>query len=738
MALDDMIKSLPESQALDKISKDATNRDEDDLAHQMKQKQERTVSLLSKHISDVWTDVEEANRDVRTSMLVSLRRVKGEYDALKLAAIRAFQGSEAYIRSAENKCRAADSWIKDIYRGNEDLPWELEPTAVPDLPDNIKEQIEEQIQKQGEQMLQQLQMEAQQKGTQVDPNDVAVLMQEWQEDAEDKATEALSKEAAERCKRAAKQIRDQNQEGGWNDAFKDFLWYFIRLRMGIIKGPTLTKKSKNVWQVDENNKFAIKTVETLITDVYAVNPFNFYPIKGMSKINDGDLIEVHSLTKDALSKLIGVPGYDQTEVSAVIAELQSGALKSKWFTIQDETAVAQAEKDKNTTSLNDKPLDTVLAQEFWGTVSGTLLIEWGLAEGINPSLQYQVNCWKIGQHVIKAVINPDGLGRKPYHCSSWAKNPNWIWGEGLLDFSAVIEDTLNAITRALINNIAIASGPQVEVNTDRCDTKTPLHPWGRWESTSAQMKEGKAVEFWQPNMHVQELISAWEFFSKVLDEMTVPAYAQGASQSGVTAGTATVFTQLLAAASRSIKAVVANIDDDIISPYIQMCYDFLMKTTTDESLKGDARAVAKGVNGLLAKEQQAQRKVEFLQVAANPAFSQILGAENIGAILAQIAKANDILLPDMDRLEGGSEVEQMFAKIIGAQAGADPNQQTGQIGAGGTPANSQATTSDGRAMGSPDQQQPVASVPQPQAPANNVQENVPLGMPTRKGHMYQG
>ena len=86
--------------------------------------------------------------------------------------------------------------------------------------------------------------------------------------------------------------------------------------MGIIKGPTLTKKSKNVWQVDENNKFAIKTVETLITDVYAVNPFNFYPIKGMSKINDGDLIEVHSLTKDALSKLIGVPGYDQTEVSA--------------------------------------------------------------------------------------------------------------------------------------------------------------------------------------------------------------------------------------------------------------------------------------------------------------------------------------------------------------------------------------------------------------------------------------
>ncbi|MTV59169.1 hypothetical protein GM547_14085, partial [Streptococcus pneumoniae] len=74
--------------------------------------------------------------------------------------------------------------------------------------------------------------------------------------------------------------------------------------------------------------------------------------------------------------------------------------------------------------------------------------------------------------------------------------------------------------------------------------------------------------------------------------MTVPAYAQGASQSGVTAGTATVFTQLLAAASRSIKAVVANIDDDIVVPYTQMCYDYNMKFTNDNTIKGDAHVVA--------------------------------------------------------------------------------------------------------------------------------------------------
>jgi hypothetical protein len=184
--------------------------------------------------------------------------------------------------------------------------------------------------------------------------------------------------------------------------------------------------------------------------------------------------------------------------------------------------------------------------------------------------------------------------------------------------------------------------------------------------------------------------------------MTVPAYAQGASQSGVTAGTATVFTQLLAAASRSIKDVVSNIDDDIITPYIQMCYDYLMKFSEDDSLKGDARAVAKGVAGLLAKEQEAQRKVEFLQVVANPAFTQILGAKNIGYMLAQIAKANNFSLPDMERLEGDETIEQLLQVILNSQAGVDPNQATGQIGAGGTPTNAQNTTADGRPAGAPE------------------------------------
>lgn len=680
--------------------------DENFLKDSLKKTQPEVVTKLSTYIDGVWAQNKEDNKHTRNEMVKQLRRARGEYDPLKLQNIRAFKGSEVYLRTAENKCRSAYSWITDIYRGDNDLPWSLEPTALPTLPDETKAQLEAEINRQGMFIQQQMIQEAHQTGKPYDPNAVSAMMNDWHEAAEKKAMDALNKDAKRKCDSAALLIRDQNQEGGWNAAFKNFLWYFIRVKAGIIKGPTLTKKPKQEWRPDGIGGFSLQTTDQLANDVYCVSPFNFFPAKDMCTVNDGDIIEIHELSQRAVSDLIGVPGYSKEELNMVLAEIHSGKLNGHWLTLDDETVIRQVEKEKNlmtipntAVTLDNKKSKKIQAQEFWGSVSGRMLMDWGLKGEVDPNQQYQANCWKIGTHVIKAVINPDNLGRKPYHVSSWAKSPSWIWGEGLLEFAEPIEDILNSITRALQNNIAIASGPQVEINIDRCDDKTPVYPWKRWESTSAQLKEGPAIQFWQPQMHTQELTQTWEFFSKVLDEMTVPAYAQGASQSGVTAGTATVFTQLLAAASRSIKAVVANIDDDIITPYIQMCYDYNMKFGKDIDTKGDANVVAKGVSGLLAKEQQAQRKVEFLQVIANPTFTQILGGKNIGAILGQIAKANDISLPDMDRLDGDTSIESIIQQMTMAQAGVDANQATGQIGAGGDGVKAQVLNPDGSKAG---------------------------------------
>ena len=685
-----------------------------------KPSEDLVVKKLSKHLDRVWADVQKDNKSVRLEMINTLRRVRGEYEPVKLAAIRAFKGSEAYIRSSENKARAADSWIKDIYRGDTDLPWDIQPTAIPELPTETLALIEQECHQYAQQMEMQLAPLVGNPDTPVDPNQIAKLIQQYYEERVDAEKAKMDRDAKAKCKRAAELIRDQNQEGGWNDAFKEFLYYFIRLKAGIIKGPILTKKKKQQWQPSEEGGYKLEVIDTLVNDVYCVSPFNFFPSKGMKKISDGDIIELHDLTKQSLADLIGVPGYSEVELRAVLDKFAKGDIKAKWFTVDDETLIKQVTKAKNYTQTTSPPTqnttdnssETIAAMEFYGTVSGVILMEWDAQnetptmQALDPNVQYQVNCWKIGDHVIKAVINPDSLGRKPYHISSWSKNPEWIWGEGLLEFSASIEDILNSITRALQNNIAIASGPLVEIDKDRVDDRSPLYPWRQILSTSMQMKnEGPAVNYYQPQMHTGELINAWQFFSKVLDEMTVPAYAQGASQSGVTAGTATVFTQLLAAASRSIKAVVANIDDDIFTPYITMCYDYNMKFSDDDTIKGDARVVAKGVSGLLAKEQQSQRKTEFLQMSATPLLAQILGSQNLGSILAQVAKNNDILLPDMQRLEGNPTADMQLQQMIQAMAGVEQgvtstqDQGNGNVARGGSAKKPEGQRPDGAKAG---------------------------------------
>jgi len=717
----DIVTTPGQLAALDNARALQTLKDEAEIAVLLHQeKKQAVVSKLSIHFNTVWEQVKKDNRAVREQTISLLRRSRGEYDPKKLAAIKQFQGSEVFIRSGETKCRAAFSWITDIYRGANAIPFSLEPTAVPTLPDQTKEQIKAEIIKQGLALQQQLAVAAQAAGQPLDPSIIAKTMNDWQIVAEKKATEKILKDAKSRCLKAETKLRDQNEEGGWDDAFKDFLWYFIRCKAGIIKGPVLTKKKRYVWEPNDSGSFDFVTKETIGTDVYCVSPFNFYPSGGMKTKNDGDVIEVHELTRQSLKEMDGAPGYSSQEINTVLEKLHSGDLKGKWLTIDDEIAVSAVEREKVGTSGNPSTTAALLtvndqkvqALELYGSVSGFMLKEWldnaGLdSKQIDVHAEYQANCWKIGEHVIKAVINPDELGRKPYHISSWAKSPSWVLGEGLLEFAEAVEDILNSIARALQNNIAIASGPMVEVNSDRCDDKTPTYPWKKIYSTSAQMKEGPAVTYYQPQMHTAELIAAYQFFSRLLDEMTVPAYAQGASQSGVTAGTATVFTQLLAAASRSIKAVVANIDDDVITPYNQMSYDYLMKFDDDPEIKGDAHVVAKGVSGLLAKEQEAQRKVEFLQVAANPVYAQTLGAKNIGYILAEIAKANNLNLPDAERLEGNPSLEELLTRMNSQAAGVDPNQATGQIASGGTPANAQATTADGRPAGAPEAQQPA-------------------------------
>ena len=74
---------------------------------------------------------------VSQRLIEAQRTYRGEYAPDKLRDIKAFGGSEVYSRVTPTKCRGATSVLRDLYLSGSEPPWELQPTPVPTLPEDI-------------------------------------------------------------------------------------------------------------------------------------------------------------------------------------------------------------------------------------------------------------------------------------------------------------------------------------------------------------------------------------------------------------------------------------------------------------------------------------------------------------------------------------------------------------------------------------------------------------------------
>lgn len=79
---------------------------------------------ITAYIKECW-DAARISRDPITDiMLMAMRQRNGAYEADKLNAIKAQGGSEVYMMITEVKCRAAESWLRDILLDNGSPPWD--------------------------------------------------------------------------------------------------------------------------------------------------------------------------------------------------------------------------------------------------------------------------------------------------------------------------------------------------------------------------------------------------------------------------------------------------------------------------------------------------------------------------------------------------------------------------------------------------------------------------------------
>jgi hypothetical protein len=608
--------------ALTAAEKEAIERDLSD-------RQNSPVILgLSAYLRRCWDAAKEAKKPIEYIMLDSMRQRNGEYDASKRKQISSVGGSDIFMMLTEVKCRAAESWLRDILMDTGTPPWDLRPTPIPAINPNREAAIQEAL---AQEILKTIQTE----GVAPTPEQMEQLKEVLAQDFRFK----LLQEAQNRSDQMKIKIDDQFAQGGWADAFNDFITDLVTFPCAFVKGPVVRRQRVLGWTTAADGTTVAEPTERLAPEFERVDPFRIYPEPKITKINEGYLFEHHPLSRMSLADLIGVPGYDDEAIRKV---LEIGNVSS-W--INEDVELVKNDLERKFYSYRS-PTETFDVLEFWGKVSGKMLREWGLPETEVPdeAQEYDANVWMSGNYVLKAVLNYDPLGEKPYAKTSFIKVPGAFWGKSIPEILKDVQSVCNAAARALVNNMGIASGPQVEVNLERIPPNediTQIHPWKIWQVTNDPLgSNAPAVRFNQPNDNAQTLMAVYERFSRLADDHSgIPAYVYGDMNVQGAGRTASGLSMLMGSAGKGIRQIVMHIDNDIVKNMVQRQFIYNMRYDEDEAIKGDAEIVPMGAVNLAVKETVMVRRIEFLNATANQFDMEIVGKEGRAAILREVAKS---------------------------------------------------------------------------------------------------
>jgi hypothetical protein len=325
------------------------------------------------------------------------------------------------------------------------------------------------------------------------------------------------------------------------------------------------------------------------------------------------------------------------------------------------------------------------------------------------------------------------MHRKPYFKTSYEEIPGAFWGNSVADLIRDSQTVVNAAARAIVNNMGIASGPQVVINVNRLAAGTDItqmEPWQIWQVINDPLGgNAPAIEFHQPDSRVAELMQVFEQWSTLADEYSGIPRFMGGDASGNAGRTASGLSILMTNAGKSIKQVISNIDVSIFNPMLDRLYYYNMRYGTDPQLKGDVNIVARGANSLIAKDSAQMRRNEFMQATANPIDMQIIGLSGRAALLREAVKTLDM---DPDKVVPSPDVmaaRQAVAAFAQAHA-AGQQQAMGTPGAmpqaPGPGQPGQPAPAGGQGIPGMPPMAPQGSPPNPQGNAQTLTNGAPI------------
>lgn len=613
---------------------------------------------LGPRLQSLFREYKDARNDVEYEWLSNFRQFLGQYDPDTLAKLTGSR-SKIFVGLTRTKVMAAFSRLVDLlFQPGQDF-FGIEPTPIPELdPIEMAEIVKMATQ------------EVMKVSGAMAPTQVMDIINERKDELTDEMREEVRRRAKLASQEMTLQIRDQLVEANAEQKLKEAILEACIFGTGCVKGGTVRIERTKSWKrvlANGAQAHALMIKEAIKPDIESVSIFDIYPDPYATSNTDlHGLFRRHVLTRRQFRELRDRDGFDGDAIVQILNDSPRGNhVEEDHERIRREVANIK---------LVTGPNNRFEVLEYWGSINGQDLLDAGveLPEDSDENDEYDANVWISGGRVIRATLNPIPDGRIPYNCFPYERNPHQFWGTGVPKMMRDSQQMMNAGTRIFIDNMALASGPMVEVNTDFLEAgedPRDLHPWKVFLRSGGD-PTAPAVRFNQPTANANGLTNIIEMFRRFADETTsLPSYTHG-DQAQSLNKTATGMSILMGNANVALKSTLKNVDDFLIVPLISSLYQWNMEWSDNEKAKGDLKIVARGSTSLIQREVRSQRLLQFLSLISNPMDIAIVKRKEL---LTEIAKSMDIN-PD--------EVLKTERELLN-EAQAQQQQMLEQSGAGG-------------------------------------------------------
>ena len=618
------------------------------------------TALRSRIMKD-WQANQANKTRVEYNMLECLRERKGEYSPKELSDIRSAGGSEIYIKLPTSKIRAGIAHVKSIMLPVGEYAHGIAPTSEPSLPGWMEDAIFERIQSNP--------LFINEEGQAVDPVDQAELLEKM-------AKKAIKERAVQSAKRMEKRINDQLDEGGMRAALSQAIDDLLSQPATFIKGPYEVKRPKLVHTLGRDGKYTQEVVYKIVNEICSINPFDAYPAAGVDSVHKGSFIERLRLNRGDLHGMMGMDNYFDDRIEEVLRDQTANRLHDWLWTDAARHNIAEHQYFwyRKTTEID--------GLHWYGKAMGYELLEQGIDPELvdDPLREYEVDAILIGNHIIRIALNTDPLYKRPIHSSSYEKIPGSVFGNSPSMLMRSTTKVVNATARALQNNLAHASGFQVEIDYTRLHSETDpfdIHPFKIWQGRESEMTGDRpAVRFFQPESNADQLLLVMDKFKAMADSDTgIPEFLHGGQGGGEGAdATARGRAMLLDQSAKLLRSSINNFDEDIVTPILEMLYQKNMRDPDcPEEAKGDAQVIAKGANAMLQREGARQNNMALLELLNNEVDQNLIGLRGRATVVRSLVDTFDHIDTD-SVMPTDEELEQKILDIENAPPPPDPSQ----------------------------------------------------------------